>query len=316
MRCRSIRHQKNPVSGLWTPYPCGTCTPCGINKSSAWQFRNLMEYQVMPSASFWTLTIADTSNALENRTPRQLIRQFFDALRAAESRHGNSNQIRYFGCSEFGTTYGRLHFHMLIYGLVHHYIAPTPFHPLQPKIDRPRHHIGPWPHGHIDSAEYNQTTVRYTTDYLLKAKQQGSELFATRRPAIGSTGLRRYAALIASKHPTLPIGPISFTHKEKTFYGDNWLRTSFNKFYIESGGRFTDLPTPLDKKLQALQNEQIMAQAPPYHQKRIDDRIREIELRIRTSEEKAAQTEAAVEKRYNAIIASKNQPQGLPSCPF
>lgn len=316
MRCRSIRHQKNPVSGLWTPYPCGTCTPCGINKSSAWQFRNLMEYQVMPSASFWTLTIADTSSALENRTPRQLIRQFFDALRTSEARHGNSTQIRYFGCSEFGTTYGRLHFHMLIYGLAHHYIVPTPYHPFQPKTDRPRHHIGPWPYGHIDSAEYNQTTVRYTTDYLLKAKQQGSELFATRRPGIGSIGLRRYADLIAKKHPTLPTGPISFTHKGKTYYGDNWLRTSFNRFYIEAGGRFTDLPSPLDKKLQALQNAQIMEQAPSYHQKRIDDRIREIELRIRQTEEKTAQTEAQVERRYNAIIAARDQPQGIPSCPF
>lgn len=105
--------------------PCGQCMACRINRSREWADRCLLELQSHDFAEFVTLTYDDyhvpvswyadkcTGEAFPSLTLRYRDVQLF--LKRLRKMTGQF--IRYFGCSEYGDTTQRPHYHIILFGL-------------------------------------------------------------------------------------------------------------------------------------------------------------------------------------------------------
>lgn len=97
-------NEEKPVS-----VRCGKCVPCLVAKRNDWSFRLYQEWRHSTSAHFITLTYD------EKHYPGQLqkrdLQLFFKRLR----KHDKAPNIRYFAVGEYGTNYGRAHYHALVF---------------------------------------------------------------------------------------------------------------------------------------------------------------------------------------------------------
>lgn len=124
MQCTSPYHIKNPdrfkykkpnelVGDEWLDVPCGHCLACRIARTREWTVRLLHESEFWDDTSFVTLTYDDEhlpSNG--SLVPRDLT-LFFKKLR----KDLGDRKIKYYACGEYGDTYGRPHYHAIIFGL-------------------------------------------------------------------------------------------------------------------------------------------------------------------------------------------------------
>lgn len=303
MECTSPGQMVHPKTGIWQTYRCGQCLPCRIGKQSSWMLRNLLECQTASSKSFWTLTVSE--QAMPNMVssgPRSLARTFFAALRRKERRAGNSRRIRYYGCFEYGGTFGRPHFHMLLYNLEAAYIPPSK---RKNGLPAERFHIAQWPHGHIDSGTITSSSIRYVTKYLTAFEEETLTTipFRTTRPAIGYYGVQRLAAMIAAKHSTLPAKPSYFQYQGRKYALDQWTKKTFVKEYRKAGGSILDVECPVEKKLQALSMDIAKAEVGTLMAQHW--KLLEIEQRMREADVKKVQKEAEIEAIYNKLVPSR-----------
>ena len=124
MQCTRPFHIKNPdrfkykkpnelVGDEWLDVPCGHCLACRISRTREWTVRLLHESEFWDDTSFVTLTYDDDhlpSNG--SLVPRDLT-LFFKKLR----KDLGDRKIKYYACGEYGDTYGRPHYHAIIFGL-------------------------------------------------------------------------------------------------------------------------------------------------------------------------------------------------------
>lgn len=98
---------------------CGLCIDCLRKVGMHWRTRLLDEYHYWcrddkrSKVHFVTLTIAPEFYAAVKRSPQAYIRRFFERYR---KRYGVS--FRHYLCSEYGEKRGRLHFHMISFGML------------------------------------------------------------------------------------------------------------------------------------------------------------------------------------------------------
>lgn len=96
--------------------PCGQCLGCALDKREAWSVRGACELATSKVACFITLTYNDEFiPRLDDGCPtldRKDLQDFLKRLR----RRLEPIKIRYFGCGEYGSKFGRPHYHLIIYG--------------------------------------------------------------------------------------------------------------------------------------------------------------------------------------------------------
>ena len=124
MQCTSPYHIKNPdrfkykkpnelVGDEWQDVPCGHCLACRIARTREWTVRLLHESEFWSDTSFVTLTYDDDHLPSDcSLVPRDLT-LFFKKLR----KDLGDRKIKYYACGEYGDTYGRPHYHAIIFGL-------------------------------------------------------------------------------------------------------------------------------------------------------------------------------------------------------
>lgn len=91
------------------PVPCGKCIPCLINKRSDWSYRLEQEYKHSKSAIFVTLTYDNKHCPDELR--KIDVQLYLKRLRKKDG----TNTIRYYAVGEYGTNFGRPHYHILLF---------------------------------------------------------------------------------------------------------------------------------------------------------------------------------------------------------
>lgn len=115
--------------------PCGQCMGCRIQRSRQWADRCLMELTQHPEGGYFvTLTYNDmhlpwswysdpfTGEAQASLTlDRRDVQLFLKRLRK-----NTGQDLRYFGCGEYGPTTFRPHYHLIIFGLVLDDLEPLP----------------------------------------------------------------------------------------------------------------------------------------------------------------------------------------------
>ncbi len=122
MQCTSPISIKNPdrfkftkpdgsLGPEWLQVPCGHCIACRIARSREWALRLLHESESWEDTVFLTLTYDN------EHCPRSLVKsdlqKFWKRLRKSIA----PRKISYFACGEYGDTFGRPHYHAIVYGL-------------------------------------------------------------------------------------------------------------------------------------------------------------------------------------------------------
>lgn len=310
MRCTDPKETKIPYPTSVILRRCGQCLPCRIRATECWTFRCLLESQHSVTSSFWTLTYDDQSLS-QKVNYAEHIRKFWQSLRRHENQAGNGLPIRYFGLLEHGGTFGRPHYHFLIYNLQKYHAEGIQY---IKGLPLPREHLRVWPYGHLLRAQYNPATVRYVLRYLTEFKGTSdlpTRPFRTERPAIGYYGLQSLAASIAKKHTTLPETLGLWTLGGKLYPMDRWARDIFTRFYIKHGGTIVKLSRA--ERLRMQEPEKMALEiAPKWYHERQEKRLRRYEQERNRIIGKAQTFEVAVSQRYIKRQQAKSDFDYLP----
>jgi len=104
---------KKPFVQIATPFPCGQCLPCRINRRRLWTHRIMLESLKHAKNCFVTLTYSPEELPEDLSVSPEDLRNFFKRLRFAV----DPVRIRYFAVAEYGDETQRPHYHAAIFGL-------------------------------------------------------------------------------------------------------------------------------------------------------------------------------------------------------
>lgn len=133
-----------------TPYPCGQCLPCRINKSRMWTLRILLESLCHPFSIFITLTY-DNDHLPDNmEVKKSELQNFFKRLR-----NRLIHPIRYYAVGEYGSISLRPHYHAMIFGL-----SRSSYEKLEVS----------WGKGFVYLGDVTPASAAYITGYIIKGQ--------------------------------------------------------------------------------------------------------------------------------------------------
>ena len=93
--------------------PCGHCLECKQAKAREWTARIEDEMSLYEDNLFITLTYSDENLPAKGSLEVKALQDFWKRLRKALY----PKKFRYFSCGEYGETYGRPHYHAIVFGL-------------------------------------------------------------------------------------------------------------------------------------------------------------------------------------------------------
>jgi len=138
-----------------TPFPCGQCLHCRINKAREWQHRLLLELAVSNHAAFVTLTYDDESLPKGGNLDPKHLTAFLKALR-----YRYPEKFRYFAVGEYGEKTWRPHYHLALFG-----VPMTAEYVVQ----------NAWDKGFTQTGELNKASAGYITGYCTKKLTNGKD---------------------------------------------------------------------------------------------------------------------------------------------
>lgn len=100
-----------------TPFPCGWCLPCRINKARTWQHRIMLEAKSHVENSFITLTYSDETVPLNDSGDLVLHKPDLQNYMKRLRKRINNEKIRFFGVGEYGDKSDRPHYHVCLFGV-------------------------------------------------------------------------------------------------------------------------------------------------------------------------------------------------------
>lgn len=180
--------------------PCGKCTSCRLDKAKEWATRIELESKEYDSNWFLTLTYNDENLPKDGNLKKEHLQKFIKDIRSYYKYHYNKDNIRFFGCGEYGSDENtkRPHYHVIMLNLDID-IKELEFYKLN-KLKEPLYKCKKlekiWGKGYViagavtwQSASY---VARYTTKKIGKDKKYYEEnkitpefVTMSRRPGIG-----------------------------------------------------------------------------------------------------------------------------------
>lgn len=138
--------------------PCGHCPDCLRHRSNVWAHRLEQENKQALSSYFVTLTYDDENLPQNESVDKKDVQLFFKRLRQFLKRKLElDTKLRYFLVSEYGDSFGRPHYHSLIF--LNHRVDLLVF---MKAVYRS------WEKGRIDIGNVTPGSIRYCSKYCLK----------------------------------------------------------------------------------------------------------------------------------------------------
>lgn len=160
--------------------PCGKCVACRRRKQNEWAFRCMVEAKHSKSSYFIGLSYDDDHLPASLSGQPTLVKEHLQ--KHIKSLRDDLGEIKFFGCGEYGDTFGRPHYHYLLFLKEDHDLTKV-----EQSIKKR------WPNGFVDIQEgVTPANARYCCKYALKQVgfDYGDSLtpFAlmSRRPGIGN----------------------------------------------------------------------------------------------------------------------------------
>ena len=172
MQCTSPMRIKNPdrfkykkpnesVGSEWLEVPCGHCIACRIARTREWTIRLLHESEFWEDTSFLTLTYNDDYLPSDGSLVPRDLTLFFKRLR--KDLEKDKRKIKYYACGEYGDTYGRPHYHAIVFGIS----------PKDKKLVEEN-----WPYGFVRIGTVTYDSCRYVAGYVQKKLYgKGAEIY-------------------------------------------------------------------------------------------------------------------------------------------
>lgn len=157
MACISPIHIENKTpfhrQERFLPVPCGKCPNCLKRRAAQWIFRLKQQDKISSSAHFVTLTYGEEHVPLSPNGFMTLnkddVQKFFKLLR---KKNGRRSTIKYYLAAEYGTTFKRPHYHVILFNALEKDVREA------------------WKHGGVDIGQVSGASVGYTTGYVHKGK--------------------------------------------------------------------------------------------------------------------------------------------------
>ena len=155
----SVQFLKDTFQGVprFLFVPCGKCYGCMRMRCNGWVFRHLCELHFASTAHFVTLTYNNEHLPLtEKGNPcfcKSDVQKFLKRLRKWLSSNYPDVRIKYHVASEYGDTFGRPHYHMILYGF--------------PNLPEALDQIPiSWNLGSVDVGSVTEASIRYVVEYI------------------------------------------------------------------------------------------------------------------------------------------------------
>lgn len=132
-----------------TPFGCGQCLHCRLNKARVWTLRIMLEQYGHSECCFLTLTYDDKHIPLYGDVEKEDLQKFLKKLR----RRVEPKKFRFYAVGEYGDISWRPHYHVVLFGL-----GPGDCHSIDKVWTEGLYHIG----------ELNKDSARYITGYVVK----------------------------------------------------------------------------------------------------------------------------------------------------
>lgn len=208
-----------PIADTNLRLPCGTCIGCRTSHATAWARRAQHEASTWEHNCFLTLTYDDEHLPPDGRLRPDDLTAFIKRLRARHSRvhappgkrlckkyRGMGRHIlcdplgglRYLGSGEYGETYGRPHYHLLLFNCGFNDLTL-----MAKELYESAFVKSLWPHGHHKIGTLTGASANYVAQYTLKnvgtiAVTRDGEILqppffrVSTRPAIGTKFITKY----------------------------------------------------------------------------------------------------------------------------
>lgn len=157
MKC--FRPRKVYDGDFSSEYPCGKCAACLRSRTREWANRITHELSYHESSCFLTLTY-DNENLPDELKKRDL-QLFLKRLR----KEIEPKRIKYFGCGEYGETYGRPHYHLIVFGIG---VKDDLFKLQKTLFGKNYYRMDAWTFGFIDVGVVNYKSAAYVAGYIQK----------------------------------------------------------------------------------------------------------------------------------------------------
>lgn len=158
MKCKyPFMRKTNPSTGeLYTkeqrldstPFPCGRCIPCRVNKRKIWTHRIELEAEQSDYSIFVTLTYDDENIPNPPNVSKSEVQNFLKRLRDYYKK-----PFRYYAVGEYGDKTKRPHYHLIIFNM--HWMHKG-------CIEKA------WKKGFVTIMEFTPNNAGYVTGYCMK----------------------------------------------------------------------------------------------------------------------------------------------------
>jgi len=151
--------------------PCGQCVGCRLERSRQWAMRCIHEAQLHQNNCFITLTYDDEHLPKDLSLDHRDFQLFFKRLRKANPHI----KIRYYMAGEYGSTFGRPHFHACIFGYDFHDKKLFKRTSADSLLYRSQELEKLWPYGYSTIGDVTFESAAYVARYIMQ-KQTGKDL--------------------------------------------------------------------------------------------------------------------------------------------
>lgn len=155
------------ASAVYNKYiqlPCGQCSGCRLERARQWALRCMNEASCWDYNSFVLCTYSDdnlpANGSLVKKHHQDFIKRLRDRL--------DYPPMKFYMCGEYGDTYGRPHYHYLLFGID---FADKVFHQTTPsgyKLYTSALLDDIWGHGHCNIGSVTFDSACYTAKYIMK----------------------------------------------------------------------------------------------------------------------------------------------------
>jgi len=141
---------------------CGQCIGCRLERSRQWALRLMHEAALHLDNCFITLTYADENVPIGGTLVKQDFQKFMKRLRKK-----TPERIRYYMCGEYGDTFGRPHYHAILFGKTFNDLVElkridgAPLYTSKSLADT-------WGKGHVTVGDVTFESAAYVAKYCLK----------------------------------------------------------------------------------------------------------------------------------------------------
>ncbi|QCQ84618.1 replication initiator protein [Blackfly microvirus SF02] len=192
---RSLVFDKRKAhSGVAIEVPCGVCIGCQMSRRREWAIRCMHEMRMHSASAFVTLTYDDKSIPPGGSLSLYDLQCFMKRLRKVRPAG-----LRFFACGEYGETFRRPHYHLLLlnsdFSDKRFYKSSASGSALYTSAEL----TGLWPLGRSDIGAVTAGSAAYVAGYVLKKSESRDYgdlapefRVMSRRPGLGSAWLDKF----------------------------------------------------------------------------------------------------------------------------